>query len=40
MGQVTRPAEGFRLRDIAVAAYGPSVVISTDIGFPLGVTGR
>jgi MFS family permease len=37
MGQVTRPAEGFRLRDIAVAAYGPSVVISTGHGAVLPV---
>jgi MFS family permease len=33
MGRVTRPApDGFRLREIAVAAYGPSVVISTGHG--------
>jgi len=34
---VTRPADGFRLRDIAVAAYGPSVVISTGHGAVLPV---
>jgi len=32
MGRVTSPADGFRLREIAVAAYGPSVVISTGHG--------
>jgi len=32
MGRVTRPADGFRLREVAVAAYGPSVVISTGHG--------
>jgi MFS family permease len=37
MGQVTPPADGFRLRDIAVAAYGPSVVISTGHGAVLAV---
>jgi MFS family permease len=37
MGRVTRPADGFRLRDIAVAAYGPSVVISTGHGAVLPV---
>ena len=34
---MTRPADGFRLRDIAVAAYGPSVVISTGHGAVLPV---
>ncbi len=32
MGRVTPPVNGFRLREVAVAAYGPSVVISTGHG--------
>ena len=37
MGRVTRPTDGFRLREVAVAAYGPSVVISTGHGAVLPV---